>query len=227
MMLPASIHGNFLRARPWLIRTCCSNARNPPGHRRPRRRVHRAGRSLRKLHSSGHDSFPRSRPRVSEPLGNPVDLPKQPDLSLIALIGVILLIGIVKKNAIMMIDFRARRRAAVTASRLSMRSSISACFCRFRSDHNDDRCGIVPASALGVERPVTEQGCDAPLGIAIVGGLIFSQMLTLYTTPVIYVYLDRFRLSDGRVRTSRSVATYRRTPGWFNRDRYSCRRKGS
>jgi multidrug efflux pump len=113
------------------------------------------------------------------------------EFSLIALIGVILLIGIVKKNAIMMIDValdteRTRKVDARTAI-------YDACLLRFRPIMMTTFAALLGAVPLAV---TTGSGAEMrqPLGISIVGGLIFSQVLTLYTTPVVYIYLDRFRL---------------------------------
>jgi len=117
------------------------------------------------------------------------------EFTVIALIGVFLLIGLVKKNAIMMVDFAL---AAERDRRLTPQQAIlEACLLRFRPIMM-----TTMAAMLGALPLVLRHGDGAelrqPLGITIVGGLIFSQILTLYTTPVIYVYLDRFRLWSRR-----------------------------
>jgi multidrug efflux pump subunit AcrB len=117
------------------------------------------------------------------------------DLSVIAIVGMILLIGIVKKNAIMMIDF------ALQAQRLEGKSAREAvheaCLLRFRP------IMMTTFAALFGSMPIAfGQGAGSelrrPLGIAIVGGLIVSQWLTLYTTPVIYLYLERLSQWRGK-----------------------------
>ncbi|HEY4743685.1 MAG TPA: efflux RND transporter permease subunit, partial [Desulfuromonadaceae bacterium] len=122
------------------------------------------------------------------------------DLSLIAIIGVILLIGIVKKNGIMMVDF------AVAAERNEGKGPeeaiYEACLLRFRPIMMTTMAALLGALPLALGTGVGSE-LRRPLGISIVGGLIFSQMMTLYTTPVIYLYMDRLRLWVERKRGKR------------------------
>src|SRR5215475_5466698 len=112
------------------------------------------------------------------------------ELTLIALIGIILLIGIVKKNAILMIDFAVQ---AETQEGLSPVEAIhKACLLRFRPILMTTMAALLGALPLALGRG-TGSELRRPLGIAIVGGLILSQLLTLFTTPVVYLYLDRFQ----------------------------------
>ena len=124
------------------------------------------------------------------------------EFSVIALIGVLLLIGIVKKNAIMMIDF------ALTTERtqgMAPRDAIfQACLLRFRPIMMTTLAAMLGALPLAIG---LGEGSELrrPLGIAIVGGLLFSQALTLYTTPVVYLYFDRLRLWLERRRAARAL----------------------
>ncbi len=123
------------------------------------------------------------------------------EMSVIAVIGIILLIGIVKKNGIMMVDF------ALEAERKEGKNPVDAiyqaCLLRFRPIMMTTMAALLGALPLAIGPGVGGE-LRRPLGIAIVGGLIFSQMLTLYTTPVVYLYLDSFRLwLEGRRRSRR------------------------
>jgi multidrug efflux pump len=128
------------------------------------------------------------------------------DLSIIAIIGIILLIGIVKKNAIMMIDF------ALLAEREHGKNPeeaiYEACMLRFRPIMMTTMAALLGGLPLALGRG-TGSELRRPLGIAIVGGLIVSQMLTLYTTPVVYLFFDKLRW---RILKWRGQATEKRIP---------------
>ena len=128
------------------------------------------------------------------------------DLSVIALIGIILLIGIVKKNAIMMIDFAVE--AERTEGKPPEEAIYEACLLRFRPIMMTTMAALLGGLPLALGTGVGAE-LRRPLGITIVGGLLLSQLLTLYTTPVVYLYLDRFSLWFHRLRERR----FRRAAG--------------
>jgi multidrug efflux pump subunit AcrB len=121
-----------------------------------------------------------------------------------SIIGIILLIGIVKKNAIMMIDFAldAERKEGKTPQE----AIYQACLLRFRPIMMTTMAALLGGLPLALGTG-TGSELRRPLGISIVGGLLVSQMLTLFTTPVVYLYMDRLR--DWRVRKKQGRASLR------------------
>jgi len=129
------------------------------------------------------------------------------NLDIVGMIGIILLIGIVKKNAIMMIDFAL---AAERNEGMNPRDAIyQACLLRFRPIMMTTMCALLGGMPMALGWGAGAE-LRRPLGIAIVGGLLVSQMLTLFTTPVIYLYLDRLR-----ARFTRRQPSYRNRPGFL------------
>ena len=126
------------------------------------------------------------------------------DLSVIALVGIILLIGIVKKNAIMMIDFalEAERKQGLSAEE----SIYQACLLRFRPIMMTTMAALLGGIPLMLSAGAGSE-LRRPLGYTIVGGLLLSQWLTLYTTPIVYLYLDR--ITAGRRRKARPSTAQR------------------
>jgi multidrug efflux pump subunit AcrB len=139
------------------------------------------------------------------------------DLSVIAIIGIILLIGIVKKNGIMLVDFAldAERNQGMTPEE----SIYRACVLRFRPILMTTMAALLGGVPLMLGTG-TGSEIRQPLGYSIVGGLLLSQILTLYTTPVVYLYLDRLGGSLGRLRARLTGRGGRHavTPAWKNSD---------
>jgi multidrug efflux pump subunit AcrB len=133
------------------------------------------------------------------------------ELSVIAIIGLLLLIGIVKKNAILMVDF-----ALETERAKGMRPGeaiYQACLLRFRPILMTTMAALFGALPLVISTGIGAE-LRRPLGIAIAGGLVFSQALTLYTTPVVYLYFDRLReWRQGRRREA--VSSPQTAPGFL------------
>jgi multidrug efflux pump len=127
------------------------------------------------------------------------------DLSIIALIGIILLIGIVKKNAILMIDFAVQTERE--EEKTPEQAIYKACLLRFRPIMMTTMAALLGAMPLALGMGVGSE-IRRPLGISIVGGLILSQMLTLFTTPVVYIYMDRLQSFLRRTVLRRSVPAH-------------------
>ena len=122
-------------------------------------------------------------------------------LDVIGIIGIILLIGIVKKNGIMLVDFALvgqRERGLSTEEAIH-----EACLLRFRPILMTTMCALLGGVPLMLGTGIGSE-IRQPLGYAIVGGLLVSQVLTLFTTPVVYIYMDRLGTSLRRLRASRS-----------------------
>ena len=133
------------------------------------------------------------------------------EFDIVALIGIVLLIGIVKKNAIMMIDFalEAERDEKLTP----MESIKKACLLRFRPIMMTSFAALLGGLPLALEGG-TGSELRKPLGVSIVGGLLISQVLTLYTTPVIYLYMERFgRWIAARRRPGKAHTAPEEVPG--------------
>jgi multidrug efflux pump len=117
------------------------------------------------------------------------------DLSIVALVGVVLLMGIVKKNAIMMIDFAIEAQSS--GRRTPAQAIEQACLLRFRPIMMTTMAALLGAVPLVLQGGAGSE-LRRPLGITIVGGLLLSQLLTLYTTPVIYLAMERLRPAPRR-----------------------------
>ena len=137
------------------------------------------------------------------------------DLNVIALIGIILLIGIVKKNAIMMIDFALE--AEREQGKPPDESIYQACLLRFRPIMMTTMAALLGGIPLALGTG-TGSELRRPLGITIVGGLLVSQVLTLYTTPVVYLYFDRLAQRLSRLRAGEPCARPPGRPPWKRRE---------
>jgi HAE1 family hydrophobic/amphiphilic exporter-1 len=131
------------------------------------------------------------------------------DLSVIAIIGIVMLIGIVKKNAIMMIDFAIERRRAGAAPEAAI---YEAAIIRFRPIMMTTMAAIMGALPIALGHGAGAE-LRQPLGISVVGGLVLSQLLTLYITPVVYIYLEGARGMIGRRRAAAPDAAVAPVPG--------------
>ena len=130
----------------------------------------------------------------------------QVELNLYSFIGIILLIGIVKKNGIMLVDFAIERQRHVE-SILPQQAIYEACLVRFRPIMMTTMAALIGTIPIAIGGGAGSEA-RRPLGIAIVGGLLFSQILTLYLTPVFYIYLESFRQYLGQKKLKRVAAKY-------------------